>query len=80
MTCRELAGFLAAYVSGELPPDVLSRFERHMAACPNCKRYVAHYRQSILLGRAAFDDGDPAASGHVPHDLIAAILSARRLR
>ena len=47
MTCREFADFLAGYLSGELPPTVLTAFEHHLELCVNCVRYLEQYRQSI---------------------------------
>ena len=55
MTCREFAEFLDGYLSGELPPAVLASFEHHLRLCVNCVRYLEQYRQSIALGRGAFE-------------------------
>ena len=80
MTCRELADFLDDYLSGDLRPDVRSPFEHHLDVCANCRRYVDQYRQSIALGRAAFDDVNAQVPQNVPEDLVAAILAARSRR
>jgi anti-sigma factor RsiW len=80
MTCRAFADFLAAYLAGELPAEVLARFERHITVCPNCERYLAQYRESILLGRAAFADANATVPADVPEDLIGAILTARTMQ
>ena len=77
MTCREFAEFLGEYLAGDLPANVLARFEAHIAVCPNCVRYLDHYRDSIVFGRSAFADLDAVVPGEVPEDLIAAILTAR---
>jgi anti-sigma factor RsiW len=77
MTCREFADFLAEYLAGELPSGVQVRFEEHIAVCPNCVRYLAQYRESIALGRQAFQNLDGGLSSDVPEDLVAAILTAR---
>jgi hypothetical protein len=44
----------------------------------NCVKYLAGYKATIELGRAAFDDPEAPAPDHVPEDLVRAILSAKR--
>ena len=78
MTCRELADFIADYLSGELSPDVRGTFERHLRVCPNCTTYLAAYRETVALGKRAFDDDTAALPADVPEDLVKAILAARR--
>ena len=78
MTCREFADFLDAYLSGELPPSVLASFEHHLELCINCVRYLEQYRQSIELGRRAFDRSSAVVPADVPEDLIRAMLVAFR--
>ena len=79
MTCRDFADFLGDYLSGELPDEVRARFEAHIAVCPNCVRYLAHYRESVAFARAAFHDGHAEVPHTVPDDLIAAILTCRAI-
>ena len=76
MTCREFADFLDGYLSGELPPKVLAAFEHHLVLCVNCVRYLEQYRQSIELGRRAFDRSSAEVPADVPEDLIRAMLVA----
>jgi anti-sigma factor RsiW len=76
MTCRDFAEFMGKYLAGELPAGVLAAFEHHVAMCPNCERYLAQYRDSIVVGRAAFGERDAVMPAEVPADLIAAILTA----
>jgi anti-sigma factor RsiW len=75
MTCREIADFLADYLAGRLAPDVHAEFERHLAVCPNCERYLATYRATIELGRRAFVDLDADADTEVPPEFLRAILN-----
>jgi len=76
MTCREFADFLESYVAGELPSDVRSAFEHHLAVCVNCVRYLEQYRLSIELGRRAFESADGDVPLDVPEDLVWAIRKA----
>ena len=76
MTCRAFADFLHAYLSGELPRDVLASFEHHLVLCVNCVKYLEQYRLSIALGRDAFDPSSAEVPADVPDDLLRAIVCA----
>ena len=78
MTCREFASFISDFLVGELPRADRLQFERHLAACPNCERYLAQYRETIAAGRAAFADPDGELPPEVPEELVRAILAARQ--
>jgi anti-sigma factor RsiW len=77
MTCRDVADFLGDYVSGELAGDLRATFEDHLGRCVNCQRFLAQYRETIRVGRAAFGDPDADATTAVPEDLVRAILRVR---
>ncbi|HET9369202.1 MAG TPA: zf-HC2 domain-containing protein [Vicinamibacterales bacterium] len=77
MTCRDVADFLGDYVSGELAGDLRTTFEDHLGRCVNCQRFLAQYRETIRVGRAAFVDPDADATTAVPEDLVRAILRVR---
>jgi anti-sigma factor RsiW len=72
LTCRELVAFLDAYLAAELPPGRVELFERHLAACPDCRAYLESYRSAIELGRAALT----GESSEVPDGLVDSILAA----
>jgi anti-sigma factor RsiW len=78
VSCRELADFIADYLSGELPVDVRAQFDHHLQVCPNCMKYLDGYRVAMALGKAAFDGRDEAVPADMPDDLVKAILAARR--
>ena len=80
LTCREVADFLMAYEDGELAPEARAEFDAHLAVCPDCVAYLASYRTTVALGRRAFADEDAAAAQHVPEDLVAGVLAARKRR
>ena len=77
MTCRELAGFIADYLAGDLDEDVRARFTGHLTRCANCRIYLSSYQATIGLGHRAFQPDDSPVPDDVPNELIAAILSAR---
>jgi anti-sigma factor RsiW len=77
VTCREFASFINDYLVGELARVHRLAFERHLAACPNCERYLGQYRETIAAGRAAFGDADGALPPEVPEELVRAILATR---
>jgi anti-sigma factor RsiW len=78
ITCRELIEFLNLYLEGELPPERAAEFERHLSVCDSCVHYLATYRETIALGKAACADLDGPVGPDVPEDLVVGILSARR--
>ena len=77
MTCREFADFMADYLSGELAPEIVARFEYHLGECPNCVAYLSNYRDTAGLGRDAFAADDAEVPGEVPGGLVQAILASR---
>jgi anti-sigma factor RsiW len=78
LSCREVADFLMAYDDGELSAEERHEFDAHLAECPDCVAYLASYRRAVALGKQAFADEDAAAEDHVPGELVAAVLAARR--
>jgi anti-sigma factor RsiW len=78
VTCREFADFMMDYLTGELAAATRQTFDHHLSLCPNCQKYLASYRETVALGRQAFDDDRAFVDGRVPEDLVKAILAARR--
>jgi len=77
MTCGELIEFLMAYVDDELAPDRRAVFDAHLARCEACRRYLATYREAVVLGRDACADPGAPVANEVPEDLVQAILAVR---
>lgn len=77
MTCREFADFMMDYLSDELSTESRAVFEHHLGLCINCRRYLASYRETVKLGKRAFEDADAAVPSQVPEELVRAILAAR---
>lgn len=82
LTCRDLVEFLLDYTDGTLPPDRRAEFDRHLRDCGCCTNYLASYRLTIELGRAALDEPglDKPLDARAPQKLIDAILAATRPR
>ena len=78
ITCRELIEFLHLYLDGELPPDRVAEFERHLSVCDSCVNYIKTYQEAVALGKAACRDWDAPAANEFPEELVAAVLSAHR--
>lgn len=80
ITCRELIEFLYLYLAGELPPDRVEEFERHLGVCDSCVQYIATYREASRLGKAVLSTvaAEEPVGDAVPAELVAAILDARR--
>ena len=80
ITCQQLIDTLDAYVDGTMPAAERAEVDRHLAVCPDCVNYVNNYRQTIVLGKAAFKDPRAPLPADVPTDLVAAILAAAKKR
>jgi len=70
IVCREVIAFLDDYVAGELALERRTIFDRHLSLCDSCVAYLATYRETILIARAA----SPAIE-EIPPDLITTILA-----
>lgn len=78
ITCRQFEDFLHDYQEGSLTARQRRVFELHVAICRECRDYLAAYKETIALGKRAFDDPDAPLPDTVPEDLIEAVLAARR--
>jgi len=70
IVCKEVIAFLDDYVAELLGPDRRAEFDRHLAVCASCVAYLASYRETIRMTRAA----SPAIEA-LPPELITAILA-----
>jgi anti-sigma factor RsiW len=78
MNCREFTEFLHEYLTGKLPAEERSEFDKHLAECPWCVAYLDSYQKTIRLEQAAFSASEGAPPpADAPEELIQAILRAR---
>ncbi len=77
MTCEAFESFILDYLSGDLPPAKRRMFELHIKICRECREYLAAYRESLAMGKAAFTAASEPVPPEVPEDLVRAILAAR---
>ncbi len=75
LPCREIIAFLADYLDGALALETRSEFDRHLAVCPSCVAYLASYRDTIRMAKAASIDAD---AGDPPEELVKAIVASVR--
>jgi anti-sigma factor (TIGR02949 family) len=47
--CKALLGSLSDYVDGELPPELCSEIEKHLAGCENCRVVLNTTKRTIDL-------------------------------
>lgn len=74
MRCDELVELVTAYLEGTISEVDRKRFERHVAECEWCERYVEQTRAVVAaLGRLG---EEPAA----PESLAAALAAFRDAR
>jgi len=77
VTCKDFASFILDYLENELDGTTRATFEYHLSVCPNCVRYLAHYRATVAAGRDAFHERSGSVPDDVPEDLVRAILASR---
>jgi anti-sigma factor RsiW len=52
LVCQKVVELVTDYLEDAMPPRERARFERHIADCPNCRRYLAQMRTTLaVLGR-----------------------------
>ena len=76
ITCEEFEAFILAYLDNELPQRQRTIFEVHIRMCRECRDYLAAYRRTTELGRAAMLPDSDAVLDDVPQDLVTAILTS----
>ena len=66
VVCSSGVELLMDYLEGVLAPDVRTALEAHVAGCPRCQAFVASYRDTPRVLRAATDAALPS---HVQESL-----------
>ena len=62
LVCRQMVELVTDYLEGGLSRKDRRRFERHLAACPNCTAYLEQMRSTIrATGALTPDDLSPTA-------------------
>ena len=58
--CGSVVGLLADYVERQLPPEVHSELEKHLAKCPRCLTQLKTYESTVSLLRTIKEEDLPA--------------------
>jgi anti-sigma factor RsiW len=62
LACQEMVELVTDYLEGSLRWRTRRKFEKHLAACDGCDRYVAQMRETLeLLGTVPADSLSPQA-------------------
>ena len=70
LSCEDVNQFIIDYLEDNLPAKVRTRFEEHLAMCPNCSPYFDQYTQTIELVREQGTNGY-----EVPEEIIESTLA-----
>ena len=76
MTCRELVEAMLDYVAGDLPAGARAEADLHFDGCADCREYLASYRATVALAKAAAD-GDAEV---LPEPVVDELLARRPKR
>lgn len=69
LSCEDVNQFIIDYLEGTIPARTRTKFEVHLAKCPNCGLYFEQYLQTVDLVR---DDG--ALEMDLPEELVESTL------
>ena len=62
IVCQQAVELVTDYLEDVLPRADRARFERHLAACPHCREYLAQMRVTIAaMGRVEPESLEPEA-------------------
>jgi len=68
LSCQELVELVTDYLEGALEGALLQRVEAHLAACPDCSKYLEQLRQTIqVVGTLTIEDLSPDAERTLMH-------------
>jgi anti-sigma factor RsiW len=59
VTCEQVVGFIAEYLTGALAPETRAAFEAHLQGCEHCIAFLNTYQQTITAVRSLQCDGLP---------------------
>ena len=76
-TCEQLIAFLDDYLDGRLDEETLAAFERHLSICRSCVAYLASYRETIRIARAA-TLAPVIVVDDAPEELVSAVMASIR--
>ena len=57
--CRDIVRLLADFLEHQLPHDVQSQLERHLAKCPRCVAQLKTYESTVSLLRSVKEEELP---------------------
>ncbi len=77
LTCREIEGFILAYLDGELTRKQLTTFKIHLLICRECREYVEAYQRAVDINKEVLRASDKTYLKDIPDDLIEAILKSK---
>ena len=58
--CHDIVALLADYLERQLPPDVHSDLEQHLAKCSRCVAQLKTYESTVSLLRSIREEDLPA--------------------
>lgn len=79
--CIEVLRQLSEYLDGELPEDVRTAFDRHIAVCTECEEFGARFTATIHTLRremASAPPVDAVAAGRLRATVMAALEEVDR--
>ena len=60
LSCEQVVGFIADYLTGTLDPETTAAFEVHLRGCDDCVAFLNTYQRTIAAIRSLRFDDIPA--------------------
>jgi hypothetical protein len=60
LTCEQVVGFVADYLTGALDPETTAAFEVHLRGCDDCVAFLNTYQRTIAAVQSLRFDDIPA--------------------
>jgi hypothetical protein len=60
LTCEQVIGFIADYLTGALDPETTAAFEVHLRGCDDCVAFLNTYQRTIAAVQSLRFDDIPA--------------------
>lgn len=77
VSCKQAYDLLFSYLEGELAPATTQSLEAHFALCPPCQEFLASYRKTPSITRAALDAEVPGEVTDKLMDFLRARIGGR---
>lgn len=74
ISCADLEELVADYLDRPVPTSQRPDLQAHLDGCPNCREFMAVYRDTLLVAKRAFEN--EGATAKAPEELVQRVLAS----